>query len=141
MMTFLEIVWSKFKTLHWGWKIVVVLPAIVAIILSIALLIGSGGQANLFKTFLKKNKKQVDKRVKKALAEVKVLEKKEERFKKQQEDVEKEITAHENAANKVSNDIDSAVDNDDIDELNRIRRGLNKEADTRRFPTSRPPKS
>lgn len=141
MIAFLEIIWIKFKALHWGWKIVVVLPAIVAITLALALLIGSGGQANLFREFLKKNKKQVDKKVEKALAEVKELEKKEERLKEQQEDVEKEIKANEEIAKKLSSDVDSAVANDDIDELNRIRKKLNKQSETRRFKTSRPPKS
>ena len=142
MMEFLEIVWSRFKALRWWQQALLFLPAVVLLVIGIILFFfrGDSDSGKLLKDALKKNKAAVDNHVKEKLDKVDQLGKEEKRLEKEREAIQEEIKANEKAAAKVSSDIDRAVDDNDIAELNRIRRRLNKQAETRRFRTSRPPK-
>jgi glutamine synthetase adenylyltransferase len=135
MLSFLKILWTKYKKLNWLPKILLAIPLLVAAAICLSLFFVRGsGDGRKFEDTVKHHKRHVDKQIKEKLAADKFAEQRQRELRAHQEALVKEAKKNEKKAKETVSHINSAVKHNDLAELERIRRQLNARSRRRRKP-------
>lgn len=126
--------WNKFKALKWWQKALLLLPLVIACIFLIFLIVVPKSDGRKFDKVVEHHKKHVDDEIQKKQKLDKLLEKKERRLREAQRGIQKEIKRNEKEATNLINRIDSAANDNNDAELERIHAELSNAAKRRTNP-------
>lgn len=135
MLSFLKILWTKYKKLSWPAKIPWAIPLLAAAgICFLLFFVKSSDDGRKFEDAVKRHKKHVDRQINRELAADKFAEQRQRELRAHQEALVKEAKKNEKKAKETVSHINSAVKHNDLAELERIRRQLNARSRRRRKP-------
>ena len=126
MIQILKILWSKYNALEWWKKALLFLPLLIAVILICFFTFWKpSDDSKKFEDNVKYTREQINKYVADKAKQDKALAKQDRELTNKQRILEKEIKCHEERAANITNDINVAAANNDLNQLRRIHRELN----------------
>jgi hypothetical protein len=126
MLSLLKTTWSKYWKLVWWKKLLLAIPLIVlAICCGCLFFMSAGGGGKKFEDEVKHHKNYVDEQIKAGLQASRLLEEEEKKLRAEQDAIAEEIKDNDAEVLETVSRIDSAVNDNDLAELERIREQLN----------------
>jgi predicted transcriptional regulator len=126
MIDLLKTVWSRYRTLAWWKQLLLLLPLIAVAAICIVLFFIKVNPDGNIAAHVKYHQEQVDNHIKKNQEAQDKLEKQEKIVSGQQKRIMGQIARNQKKAGEIVNNIDKAVKNNDLAELERLRKKINE---------------
>lgn len=125
MLSFLKTTWNKYRALVWWKQLLLLLPLIALAVICVALFFVRTNDGGKLTKHVEHHKKTVDEQLERNDKREDTLKKKEKEISAQQKKVADQITHNQDEAAQVIHNIDKAIQNNDLEELNRLRKRIN----------------